>query len=291
MPEAEAATESATAAVDGRTLLWRGGRLVTMVGALATLFLVYEFVLTGLVSDRMQPGLLTAFRHQIITTTLGSASSVSAEGAPVALLSIPRINLNQVVVEGTTPEDLKGGPGHLRRAPLPGEFGNAIVAARRTTYGGPFRQLDSLRRGDDIRATTGQGSFRYIVNDVRPVRPGEPDPVAPSGDSRLTLITSDPPFVASGRMTVVARLEGAPVDVARRPQAPIASSDLGLAGDPLGLGLALVWGQLLMVAIWLTLRLRGRWPGSVTYMLAAPVILGLMLLMFTGLDRVLPGTL
>jgi len=46
----------------------------------------------------------------------------------VALLSIPAIGISaMVVVEGTTPENLTLGPGHLRDTPLPGQAGISVI--------------------------------------------------------------------------------------------------------------------------------------------------------------------
>ena len=63
------------------------------------------------------------------------------DGDAIARLRIPRIDADDVVVEGTNPDDLRHGPG----AP-----GTAAIAGHRTTYGAPFRHLDKLRAGDPV---------------------------------------------------------------------------------------------------------------------------------------------
>jgi sortase A len=275
-----------------RSVLMKTGRAFTALGLVAVMFIGYEFVLTGLVHDRSQPALLATFKQQIVTTTLDSSSSTVLEGSPVALVTAPRIGLDQVVVEGTTPTDLQAGPGHLRASPMPGEFGNAVIAGRRTTYGGPFRDLDRLASGDRIAVTTGQGSFVYVVSHVGSLPSGQADPLVGTRDSRLTMITSDPAFLPTGRLVVVAMLQGAPVAVATRGPVHVAAAELGLTGDPLGLVFALLWAALLGGTIWVVTRwLVARWPRSVRYMLALPVLLALAVLAFSSLDPVLPGTL
>lgn len=269
----------------------RAGRWLTAAGLLAALFLAHELLLSGLSHDRAQAALLATFKRGVTTTTLGTPGSTPDEGGPVALLQIPRIGLEQLVVEGTSPEDLKADPGHLRVSPLPGEFGNSVIAGRRTTYGGPLRRLDELRQGDPIRVTTGQGSFLYIVSDSRTVPPGRADPLIGTLDSRLTLVTSTPAYMPTDRLVVVAKLRGAPAAIPHHPPVPISPADLGLAGDAGGLGPALVWGQLLTAMIWGASRMRRSWPVPVVWLLAAPVILGLAVLTFSSLDRILPGTL
>jgi sortase A len=56
----------------------------------------------------------------------------TAPGSPVAVLGIPGIGVrNMVVVEGTSPENLTLGPGHLRDTPLPGQAGVSEIFGRR----------------------------------------------------------------------------------------------------------------------------------------------------------------
>lgn len=276
------------------------GRALAAVGVVVSAFLVFEFVFTGLVHERSQADLLASFKQRIQTTTLDAPNAGLTEQSPVALLFIPKIGLSQIVVEGTTPNDLKLGPGHLRAAPLPGEFGNAVIAGRRTTYGAPFKSLGLLHPGDSITVTTGQGVFAYVVSSVRSVGAGQASPLTATLDTRLTLVTSDPAFMPSRRLIVTARLapviqagdaKGSPVAVATRPPVAVAIDELGLTGESGGVALALVFGQLLILAIWLTRRFGRRWPLSLTVLFATPALLGLAVLFFSNIDRLLPGML
>lgn len=269
----------------------RGALAVTVIGLLAALFFAYEFFLSGIPVQRVQAELLAEFKQAVPTTTLDAPSSTPAEGTPVALLRIPRAGLAMVVVEGSSPSDLKMGPGHLSASPLPGEYGNSVIEGRRLTYDPPFRSIDSLRKGDTISVTTGQGSFVYRVSKVEHVSSGKSDVVSNASTSELTLVTSDPPVIATGRLAVVAKLQGKPLAVPSRAGSPEGAEQLGLSGDPLGLSLGLVWMLLLVVAAGVTWRLRNRFPRTVVYLLAAPVLTALTLLTYANLDSVLPGTM
>ena len=81
------------------------------------------------------------------------------EGAPVAVLDIPRLGLHDgVVVEGTSARDLTIGPGHRRdTAAARAGRASAWCTAAGSTYGAPFAHLLRLQVGDRITATTGQG--------------------------------------------------------------------------------------------------------------------------------------
>lgn len=264
---------------------------VTAIGLLAALLLTYEFVLSSIPTARVQAELLATFKEAVPTTTLDMPSTTPAEGTPVALLRIPRRGINQVVVEGSSPSNLKLGPGHLSASPMPGEYGNAVIEGRRTTYGSPFGRLASVRRGDKINVTTGQGVFTYIVSKVEHVGSTQADVVVGSKDSRLTLLTSDPALVATGRLAVIAKLQGEPIALDKRPATLLDATHLGLAGDPAGLALGLLWLNLLIAAVLTGWWLRRRLPRSILYLFAAPVITTLALLVFANLDTVLPGTM
>ena len=66
----------------------------------------------------------------------GPARVESVEGAPVARLVIPKIALDDIVLEGVTPVALNGGPGHLPGSALPGSEGNAVISAHRDRHFG-----------------------------------------------------------------------------------------------------------------------------------------------------------
>jgi LPXTG-site transpeptidase (sortase) family protein len=267
------------------------GRAVAAFGLAVALFVGFEFVGTGVFYDRSQRTLLASFKQDLPAGRLASVGSATAEGSPVALLKVPSVAVEDVVVEGTTPEDLKDAPGHLRGTPAPGEYGNVVLVGRRTTYGGPFHDLDHVAKGDKITVITGQGSFVYEVSDIQHTGGGQSDPLNGTLDSRLTLVTSDPAYFPDGRLSVVAKLKGDPIAVPDRPRVPVSASELGLAGDPYGLGLALFWGLVVTAAAWAAWRFTQRWPMRVRHLLATPLLIALFLLVFASIDRLLPGTM
>ncbi len=132
------------------------------------------------------------------------------EGAAVARIVIPRLDLDKTVVEGVTTSALKKGPGHYPGTPLPGQPGNAAIAGHRTTYGAPFGDLDKLQENDLIYVTTVQGSFAYRVTDTLIVSPRDIWVLDPTEDNRLTLTTCHPKWTARQRLIVVAELVGEP---------------------------------------------------------------------------------
>jgi sortase A len=89
-----------------------------------------------------------------------SAVERVAVGAPVARLRIPRIRLDEIVVEGVGDDELNAGPGHLPGSALPGMSGNAVISAHRDRH---FSRLDELQLGDTIRTETSQSSDAWVI--------------------------------------------------------------------------------------------------------------------------------
>ena len=90
----------------------------------------------------------------------GSARGESVEGVPVARLVIPKIALDDIVLEGVTPAALNGGPGHLPGSALPGEDGNAVISAHRDRH---FKRLGELSIGDTISTQTLTDSVSWLI--------------------------------------------------------------------------------------------------------------------------------
>jgi sortase A len=129
----------------------------------------------------------------------------SEEGDAIAKLGVPRLSLDAVVVNGTSPSDLRRGPGRHLDTYMPGERKLVYIAGHRTTYGAPFGEIDELRPGDRIRLEVPYGSFEYVV--TRHLIVDDNDLSVLESDSReqLVLQACHPRFFASQRYLVFAR--------------------------------------------------------------------------------------
>ncbi len=129
--------------------------------------------------------------------TVGPTITAPNDGDAVGLLTIAKIGLNKVIVQGTSTDDLRQGPGHYPGTPLPGEQGNAAIAGHRTTYGAPFYNLNELSKNDLIQVQTVQGVFTYKVTTTQVVSPSDTAVVDNTSTPQLTLTTCNPRFSAS----------------------------------------------------------------------------------------------
>jgi sortase A len=211
-------------------------------------------------------------------------------GTPVAVLTIPEIGLNAVVLQGTTGQVLEDGPGHLRDTPLPGQRGVSVIMGRRAAYGGPFARISSLNPGVIFTVTTGEGVSRYRVLDVR--RSGDPAPPNPAGAGRLILATADGyPFVPTGVLRVDANLISAPKPA---PAMVISATDLLPSEQALGVDAAaqvpmVLWGEALVLAAVGLSWLGSRWGRWQTRIVAVPVLVYLGAAVADQVARLLPN--
>lgn len=182
------------------------GRGFIGLGTLILLFLLYQLVGTNLVTGRSQKALAAEVQEQWEV----SPDEKPVLGNGMALIKIPKIGVDAVVVEGVEVEDLKKGPGHYPETALPGQLGNMVISGHRTTYGAPFYRLDELEVGDEITIFDANGPFVYKVTESKIVLPTEIGVIAPSSDARLTLTTCHPRFSAAKRLIIVAQLVGTP---------------------------------------------------------------------------------
>jgi sortase A len=264
--------------------------LLAIGSALVGGFLLYEFWLTGLIQSRSQSHLLSDFKASLLLDDT-PALVTPPKGRPVGVIEIPSIGVTQVMVQGISSSDTKLGPGHDPFTPAPGQAGNAIVVGRRTTYGSPFADINRLQKGAEIDVLTRQGLFTYTVVPVRP-HASLASLIRQGTTSRLTLITSDPAYRATGEIAVVAKLRGKGLQApGPLPLAPTGERP-GQTTNESEWGRILLWGELLAVAIGVTwYLLRRRWSTAVTYLLAAPILIALAFLFYGAVDTLLPPSL
>lgn len=287
------------------------GRVILVVGVLVLLFIPYLLWGTGLITAQAQHDLRqqflagqrlhhrsTAVRPPRVPTsppTVAPTIPAPAAGSAVGIISIPRISLSMVIVEGTDAEQLRSGPGHYPGTPLPGQAGNAAIAGHRTTYLHPFYNLDALAPGDPIDVLTGQGWFVYRVTSSQAVAPTDVAVVAPTPTPVLTLTTCNPRYSASQRLVVHAALvadvlTGSPQPATVTRPTPVDTAPVAVQRH---WWQAILWGvavAALVTGIWvLALRLRG---GRRAAVLAVGLAawLGVVYLFFGALAPLLPAS-
>jgi sortase A len=299
-----------------------------VVTAVALVLVLYG--VGPLLEQRDQTALLDDYRTEIRQAANQSLGLPGVEvptrapetGSPVAILDVPALKVEQVVLEGVGPQQTRRGPGHVPGTAAPGQPGNSAVVARRSAFGGPFRTLGQLEPGDEILVTTVQGQTIYEVAEVRsdtvavgaattsvddvaedsaPDEARDPDePLLPATlttdqlfgrtpDDRLTLVTSasSKPWNTERATIVVATMVERPFEPT--PQGGRTNADDGRSADSnAGAPLALAaLAYLVAVAAAVVLYRKAR-PRS-AYLLTAPPLVAATMLTAEAAARLLPA--
>jgi LPXTG-site transpeptidase (sortase) family protein len=231
-----------------------------------------------------------------------------AVGDAAFVLQIPALGVNEVVVEGASASELRGGPGRRLDSVQPGDSGNTVIQGHKTRFGGPFGQLNDLKGGNSIYLRSRSGEVTvYKVAKVRTVGSDQVKYLEFEGPNRLTLVSSAGGPLDGSRVVVTAAAddlsvtnetlgetalkdgteEASPTATAEEEGAPIQTYDVrGIGGAVLlltGIGLIAVG-----ILVGFDLRKRYGW-GAVLLVAGSSVALGVIVLLF-NISMVVPTT-
>lgn len=192
--------------------------IVVGLGALAWTLVVWRWgdPFTSLYTAREQRHLAERYDALIRSAPLAAATptTIAARarshrlatraGDPVGRITIPRLGLRMILVNGTDQGTLKKGPGRHLRSFMPGEGKLVYVAGHRTTYLAPFARIEQLRKGDRISLETPYGVFGYTVTGQRIVEDDDTSVLRSLDRETLRLQSCHPRFFASHRFIVYA---------------------------------------------------------------------------------------
>jgi LPXTG-site transpeptidase (sortase) family protein len=158
-----------------------------IVGALAAGFSIGVFVGSRIYQARMNHRLEETLRSQ--RTQPKPRHGHRPVGSLVGRLEIPRLGVSVIVLEGSDSGTLRVGIGRIPQTADPGEIGNVVLGGHRDTF---FRPLKGIQEGDEISLLTPEGSYRYIVDWTKVVKPTNTQPLMPTQQATLTLVTCYP---------------------------------------------------------------------------------------------------
>ena len=272
--------------------------VLVSVSVLVLVFLVNLLVVSHITHFAAQQQLRDTYRAQLAAGTAPVSEGdfedhLLDDGAPVAILSIPQLGIDEVVSEGTSSGVLMQGPGHRRDTVLPGQSGVSVIMGRTAAFGGPFGRLQTLQPGETFTVRTGQGEQTFQVLGVRYA--GDPTPPAPvRGESRLILMSArGAPYLPTGVAYVDARSTAAAQPSGARQTT---SMTLPPQAKPLATDMTTVWAlvfalQFLVVAELLAVWAYRRVGWRKTWIVFAPVLLLASVFVSDQLVRLLPNLL
>jgi LPXTG-site transpeptidase (sortase) family protein len=285
----EAANDALEPEHPGPSWTARIGLPLLTLGMLAVLFVGYVSVFTDLQQDRIQHKLIDEFTSAEGAVPL--SGKIPLDGRATAVLKIPALGLNEVVVLGSTATDLTQGPGVLSQAARPGTIGNAVILGRVATSGAPFAKITTLKPGARILVSTGLGKFTYVVSSIGTTKPGQINPASPTKGRKLTLMTANSSTLPTGLDYVRARLISPPA-VSPKPKVPPTQAELGLSGDPAAVWPSFLWSAILLAVVATTFVAYRRLHRhlATVYLLSTPIVVAIALVTFSNLYRLLPAT-
>lgn len=201
------------------------GYALVSAGAAMVAFAAGQYALGSWKQGEARRDWNEAEARAIVTLARRSATADSMvpmpvmRGAPVARLLMPRLGIDEIVIEGVDDFALNAGPGHLPGSAFPGEAGNSIISAHRDRH---FSRLGGIAIGDTIVTEDRTRRTRWVVLSKRVV-PADAPALFRTRDATLTLTTCWPIRIigtAPERLLVVAK----PVDTSKKDTFAAANS-------------------------------------------------------------------
>ncbi|WP_256096878.1 class E sortase [Streptomyces agglomeratus] len=98
--------------------------------------------------------------------TVGRKPSPPRWDQAYAILRIPRLGVTAPVAQGVSKGGVldRGYVGHYPQTAQPGRAGNFALAGHRNTHGEPFRYINRLRGGDEVKVETREAVYTYVVD-------------------------------------------------------------------------------------------------------------------------------
>ena len=157
--------------------------------------------------EEVPSNLLGLVQSQILQPVL--ARPVQTEETAMEI-AIPKLGVQQTIVQGMDWEALKLGVGQMLNNVKPGdEQGNMVLSGHNDIYGEVFRDLDQLEVGDEFTVRTRTKVYTYRVTSSNIVDPTEVSVLEPRGGATVTLISCYPYKVNNKRIIIFADRVGA----------------------------------------------------------------------------------
>ncbi|HEO2443945.1 class D sortase [Bacillus subtilis] len=112
-------------------------------------------------------------------------------GETVGILSIPKIDAELPIVEGTAAEDLSKGVGHYKGSSYPNENGQIVLSGHRDTV---FRRTGELKHGDTLKLSLSYGEFEYKITDTKIVDENDTSVITLQHKEEELILTTCYPF-------------------------------------------------------------------------------------------------
>lgn len=111
------------------------------------------------------------------------------DGDVVGILNIPKLDRSIGIVEGTDPESLKNGVGHVKSTVHPNQQEQIVLSGHRDTV---FRDFGELEIGDNFIVEMPYGDFEYEIRSHKIVDWDDRSVIGKMGEEALIVSTCYP---------------------------------------------------------------------------------------------------
>lgn len=109
--------------------------------------------------------------------------------AAIGTLEIPKLDKTLPIVEGTDPDALDKGIGHLLNSVFPGQDEQIVLSGHRDTV---FRHFDQIEIGDQFTVTMPYGTYTYEIRETEIVPEDDTTVIRSMGEEVLVVTTCYP---------------------------------------------------------------------------------------------------
>lgn len=114
-----------------------------------------------------------------------------AQGDTVGVLSIPRLEAELPIIEGTHEDELDQGVGHYAGTAYPLQNDQIVLSGHRDTV---FRGMGELELGDILTVHMEYGDFSYEITDLKIVDADDRTVIVPTAPDEVLTVTTCYPF-------------------------------------------------------------------------------------------------
>ncbi|MGG3574252.1 class D sortase [Bacillus gobiensis] len=148
-----------------------------------------------IVDGNIKTGESMAQAKEVINKPSGKENTVESftptMGEAVGILSIPRLETELPIVEGTDPDDLEKGVGHYKGSFYPDQNGQIVMSGHRDTV---FRRTGELEIGDSLKIQLSYGTFEYKITDTKIVDQNDTSVITLQHEKEELILTTCYPF-------------------------------------------------------------------------------------------------
>lgn len=117
------------------------------------------------------------------------------DGETVGILSIPKINAELPIVEGTSEDELEKGVGHYEGTAYPTQKDQILLSGHRDTV---FRRMGELKIGDVFIVKLPYGTFEYKIESTKIVDAVDRSIIKSTAPEEELVVTTCYPFTYVG---------------------------------------------------------------------------------------------